>query len=219
MKKSFFCFLFLTIACQSFGQSPFQSVKNRANDVSLLYFQDETEGMVRIQPIYSKARGMTVLSAINNVNNRALRKLKIEAAMLGADGLYITNNYQKGVQFLAPVQVTYSAVAYRETQLTVEGVKAMYSDKSYRSRSRVIYNRNSFSEKIKFLSDPNKELNFTNIIEERGYIWVDITYNNRRQRYRVVRADENQIILSRYVEKDKIIESLEFVNAALFKNY
>ncbi len=56
-----------------------------ANNVYLTYIQDEVDGLLTKGPVFSKAVGVTTLSAINTVNNRATDKLKAEAAMLGAN--------------------------------------------------------------------------------------------------------------------------------------
>jgi hypothetical protein len=217
-KKSIFFSLFMIIAFQSYGQGSYINLNKRINKVTLLYFQDETDGMERIQPIYSKARGVTGISAINNVNNRALRKLRVEAAMLGADAVYITNNYQKGVQFSSPVQVSYSALAYTSKVYSLEEVKAIHASKAYYPRFRITYNRNSFSEKVKILTDISKESMITNIHEEDGVIWADFTRNNVNRSYRVIIANGDQIILSRYQKNGKIIENIEFVNADQIRN-
>jgi hypothetical protein len=61
--------------------------------------QQDVENLKSIGSIFSKAVGVTTLSSINNVNNRAINKMKIEAAMMGANIIYIGNVYQRGNQY------------------------------------------------------------------------------------------------------------------------
>jgi len=82
-------------------ESSFKSVKssNDFSNVYITYVPQDVENLKSIGSIFSKAVGVTTLSSINNVNNRAINKMKIEAAMMGANIIYIGNVYQRGNQY------------------------------------------------------------------------------------------------------------------------
>jgi hypothetical protein len=197
--------VFLPLSAQNQNQSAY----NTWGNVDIVPFESDLEGMQRTETIYSKARGITIFSAINNVNNRALRKLQTEAAMLGADAIYITNNYQKGVQFYSPVQVTYSAVTYRQEPLTLEKVNELVEGKTFQYRTKIRYNRNAFGPKMS-MTDQRPHI-IEGVYEERGHIYVDLMLEKYKRPYRVVKVSENQLILARIIDKDKIIENYELV--------
>jgi hypothetical protein len=63
----------------------------KASEIRLLYDYSETEGLIEIGDAYSKARGVTVFSAMNGLNNRAKKKLLEEASVRGASHVLITD--------------------------------------------------------------------------------------------------------------------------------
>ncbi|WP_130275167.1 hypothetical protein [Cecembia calidifontis] len=66
-------------------ESPFKLVNSFEDfeNVYLSYSPQDVEGLMSLGQVFSKATGVTTLPSINNVNNRAVRKVKMEAAMLG----------------------------------------------------------------------------------------------------------------------------------------
>jgi len=77
---------------------PVHSLHDYEN-VFITYNPQDVEGMQTKGEVYSKAVGVTVLSSINNVQNRAVKKIKKEAAMLGANVILIGDTYQRGNQY------------------------------------------------------------------------------------------------------------------------
>jgi hypothetical protein len=58
------------------------------------------------------------------------------------------------------------------------------------------------------------KLVITNLSEEKGQIWAEITRNNSKQRFRVVIPNDNHLTLIRYLKDGKVLESIEFVDSA-----
>ncbi len=82
-------------------ETPYKPVYslNDYENVFITYNPQEIEGMQAKGEVYSKAVGVTALASINNVKNRAVKKIKMEAAMLGANVILIGDTYQRGNQY------------------------------------------------------------------------------------------------------------------------
>jgi len=206
MKNVFLLFVLLTVS----GNASAQQYQNRKmvswisaiGNVQVHHIATEIEGSKKLETVYSKARGVTILSAINNVNNRALRKLKTEASMLGADAILITNNYQKGVQFLSPVQVSYTAVAYISNPLALDEVKEAIAGKEYVHIQTIRYSRNAFGHKLKIENNFTVPIDSDKLFEENGKIMIHLD-----RKYQVVDISEDHLVLSYYSVAGKVLKN------------
>jgi len=61
------------------------------NSVTITSVESEVRGLFKIADVSSKAKGTTVYSNQERVKDRAYRKMKIQAAMFGANVVYLTN--------------------------------------------------------------------------------------------------------------------------------
>jgi hypothetical protein len=106
---------------QVFAESTYFKTVNNIDDydnVSLSHVSSEVQGLYKIGEVGSKARGSTALSNMEKVKERAERKVKIQAAMMGANIIYLTqfgtsegrvgNQYTPGVTTATNI----SGVAY-----------------------------------------------------------------------------------------------------------
>lgn len=66
------------------------------DNVSITHVQSEVMGLFKIRDVSSKAKGTTNLANMERVKERAYRKMKIEAAMAGANLVYITQVATQG---------------------------------------------------------------------------------------------------------------------------
>ncbi|WP_297337764.1 hypothetical protein [Algoriphagus sp.] len=136
-------------------KSPLKPVYNLADakDVYLTFNPDEVTGLYNLGNLFSKATGVTTLSSINNVNNRALEKLKYEAAMMGANAVYIGNQYQRGNQYgneYTPgnsTQTSYSGMAFSNKKLNLDGIEELLKTQQLTSFQKVVLKRNGWSPK------------------------------------------------------------------------
>jgi len=84
---------------QTFSESTsFKSIKNVDDyeNVSITQVESEIRGLFKIGEVSSKSKGTTTLSNQERVKERAYRKLKIEAAMMGANVVFLTHQRTEG---------------------------------------------------------------------------------------------------------------------------
>lgn len=122
----------------------------KASDIRLLYDYSETEGLIEIGDAYSKARGVTVFSAMNDLNNRAKKKLLEEASVRGASHVLITDKIPDDAGLFGRL-FSYQAVFYRHPDLKIdlERLKAKVNEHSLRSMKSLVTNRNRFGAQNK----------------------------------------------------------------------
>lgn len=64
--------------------------------VTIAQVESEVKGLFKVGEVSAKAKGTTTLSNQERVKERAYRKLKIGAAMMGANIIYLTNQRTEG---------------------------------------------------------------------------------------------------------------------------
>lgn len=106
---------------QTFAESTSYKTVNGAEDfdnVTLTSVAIEVKGLFKVGDVSSKARGTTTLASMEKVKERATRKLKTVAAMMGANIIFLTQNQttdnQMGTRFQAgrPTATNMTGVAY-----------------------------------------------------------------------------------------------------------
>lgn len=106
------------------------------DNVTMTSVESEVKGLYKLGEVSSKAKGTTTLSNQERVKERAYRKLKIEAAMLGANIVYLTNQRSEGNKFGGYYQSGSSAetnltgVAYTNQLPSIEDFKKLTNGKS-----------------------------------------------------------------------------------------
>ena len=109
---------------QTFAEATSYKTVHGAPDhenVSFTFVQSEVNGLFKLGDVSAKAKGTTVYSSMEKVKERAYKKLKIEAAMMGANIVYIHQNITEGNQYGGQYQ------AGKSTETNVAGVA--YSNK------------------------------------------------------------------------------------------
>lgn len=92
--------------------------------VTITVVEGEVKGLYKLTEVSSKAKGTTVFSSQERVKDRAYRKLKIQAAMFGANIVYLTNQRTEGNKYGGYFQSGSSA----ETNLTGVGYSNILPD-------------------------------------------------------------------------------------------
>src|ERR1700743_866482 len=87
---------------------------NDYNNVTITSVESEVRGLFKIADVSSKAKGTTVYSNQERVKDRAYRKMKIQAAMFGANVVYLTNQRTEGNKY----GTYYTSGSTAETNLT-----------------------------------------------------------------------------------------------------
>lgn len=102
---------------QTFAEASSFKTVNSADDfenVTITKVEGEVKGLYKLGDISSKAKGTTALSNQERVKERAYRKMKMGAAMMGANIIYLTDQRTEGNKWGTEYQAGSSA----ETNLT-----------------------------------------------------------------------------------------------------
>lgn len=213
-------------------ESPFKSVKG-LDDAELVYITYNPEDIAGLNPkgeLFSKATGVTTLSSINNVKNRALDKLKAEAAMLGANVVFIGDVYQRGNQYGGEnqtgnsTQTTFSGTGYSTESLDSQAVISMLTGESYHHYQTHRLNRNDWNatRAISTAYDKNRKplmFEFDKIMEKEDGIYVTSSHiPSKTKELKVIRADSEVVILME--RNDKVITNYYLISKEnqYFKN-
>jgi hypothetical protein len=159
-----------------------------ANDfdkVSISESEDEVAGLFKIGLVSAKARGTTFLSNQNRVKKRAYRKLKIIAAMQGANTIYVTHERSKGnsvgiVRSNSSSSIT--GIAYTNILPDFDAFKKMISDKTNFLAIRHTQLSNGASDMLQ--SDLSSQLTIDKLVNENGIIMVHGHLYGELQEYR-----------------------------------
>lgn len=213
-------------------KSPFQDVNSiiDAAKVFVTFNPDEVKGLEMKGDLFSKAVGMTTLSSVNNVNNRALTKLKTEAAMMGANALYIGNQFQRGNQYgneYTPgnsTMTTYSAKAYSSNKMDIALAKDLIENHTFYYHQKIELARNDWSPSTTVQQSVDKDLNpilfdLGEITEIEGDLFVapkDLKYKS--ELLQVVRVGEDMITLMDRTDKTVVNFDLLSDNNKLVQN-
>ncbi|WP_373520472.1 hypothetical protein [Aquiflexum sp.] len=204
MKKSLLL-LALTLVCNlSFAQIDNQlKIENYTipDEIEIIVESEITEEMKKVGTVFAKAKGVTTIAAINNVNNRALRKLKTEASMRGGSHILVTQETQENTVFSKTS--AYSAIIYRSNQSNVNEIKELLESKEFSYRFERKYNRNKFDHKDKLfnqlLNQPLQKNQLNPPYVKNGKIILEIMEfignRNRLIKYEVIANSDSQILL------------------------
>lgn len=116
----------------------FKDVNNvdEYENVTIAGVESEVRGLYKIGDVSSKAVGTTMLSSQERVKARAYRKLKMQAAMMGANVIYLTNQKVRGnenggyLQAGNPSQTNLTGLAYTNLIPNIEEFKKLISGRN-----------------------------------------------------------------------------------------
>jgi hypothetical protein len=190
-------------------------------NVSISLVFDEVKGLYKIGEAGAKAKGTTELSSIEKVKERAIKKMKITAAMQGANVIYqsqivTTDNIPSEVA--ANGQITKSA---QPTQTTVSGVAYSSELPSFDDFKQAIGNRKLFSviniyefENVYNILDPfnmntdikeksvSRSMELNTVTEESGLIYVQAKIEKENNnKFRVIFFNNEEFTLEYKTDK------------------
>ncbi len=169
------------------------------DQVSLTRLEGETKGLIKLDEVFTKAVGTTVLSNITTVKERAFRKMKIQAAMLGGNLVYMldqsTVGNQAGSRYQAgkSTETILSGIVYTNMLPKIAEVRKLIGDKK-QLQSYVFISIGQNSTEIDNVSEEMPLFNVENIYEERGFVYLKAK----------AKAIDNQVFRVSYADKDKI---------------
>lgn len=213
-------------------ESPFKTV-NGLDDFENVYISYNPDDVVGLDPkgeLFSKAIGVTTLSSINNVKNRAMDKLKAEAAMLGANVVFIGNVFQRGNEYGGEnqagnsTQTTFSGTAYSSEKVNPEKVISLITGKTYHHYQTHRLNRNAWSPErtIATIYDENRKplmFEFEKIVEKReGVFVIAPSIPSKAKELQVIHVNDEMVVLME--RNDKIITNYILISKEnnMFKN-
>jgi hypothetical protein len=169
------------------------------DNVSVTGLEGETKGLVKLDEVFTKAVGTTVFSNITQVKERAFKKMKIQAAMLGGNLLYMLNQSTVGNQVGGRYQsgkateTILSGVVYTNILPKLYDVKKFIGDKKY-LQSYVYISIGQNSIEIDNVNEVMPVFELGSIYEDRGFVYI-----NAR-----AKSIDNQIFRVSFADKDKI---------------
>lgn len=145
--------------------------------VTITSVESEVRGLYKIGDVSSKAKGTTVYSNQERVKDRAYRKMKIQAAMFGANVVYLTNQRTESNKYGS----YYTSGSTAETNLT--GIAYSNALPDFDQFKTLIGNHTTLLAVQKFelgasdsdVSQDNisKALVIGNILNENGIVYIE----------------------------------------------
>lgn len=169
------------------------------DQVSLTRLESETKGLIKLDEVFTKAVGTTVFSNITQVKERAFRKMKIQAAMLGGNLLYMldqsTVGNQVGSQYQSgkATETILSGIVYTNILPKLNDVKRFIGNKKI-LQSFLYISIGQNSTEIDNVNEIMPLFNLEDIYEDRGFIYLKAKAQNI----------DNQIFRVSFTDKDKI---------------
>jgi len=181
---------------------------NDYNNVTITSVESEVRGLFKIADVSSKAKGTTVYSNQERVKDRAYRKMKIQAAMFGANVVYLTNQRTEGNKYGS----YYTNGSTTETNLT--GVAYSNASPDYEQFKKLIGSRTALPAVEEFelgasdsdvsQSNINKMFIIGNILNESGIVYIEGNIEGERNATRFQLANFNNDSFSiAYKDKGK----------------
>ncbi len=186
---------------QVFSESTFfKPVKNvdDFDNVSITLTPLEIRGLYKLGEVSAKAKGTTTLSNQERVKERAYRKLKIEAAMMGANIVYLTHQRTEGnrsggyYQSGSTAETNLSGVAYSNKLPDYDAFVAKVGNtRAFKTReqSKLWSSASDMSK-----SDYNKDFVIDEITNENGLIIIKGRLDGVKKydRFKVASFDDHE---------------------------
>jgi hypothetical protein len=188
---------------QVFAETTSYKTVRSADDFENVTFtsvQSEVNGLYKLGEVSAKAAGTTVYSSMEKVKERAYKKMKIVAAMMGSNIIYLTQNSTIGNQVGSAFQAGHatatnvSGVAYSNKIPKIEDFKNLIEDKKRFQcvESYKMSQRDSDLEYRKF----NREMLLLNIENESGLIIINAKIGSvDNEKFRVISFNNEEFII------------------------
>lgn len=145
--------------------------------VSVTTLESEVRGLYKLSEVSSKAKGTTVFSSQERVKDRAYRKMKIQAAMFGANVVLLTNQRTEGNKFGgywqsgSTAETNLTGVAYSNILPEFEVFKSLIGNNtSFKAIKRFELGA-SYSDVAEDVVD--KPFTVTSVVNDNGIIYIE----------------------------------------------
>ncbi|MFZ4400278.1 MAG: hypothetical protein ACOYO1_09605 [Bacteroidales bacterium] len=196
---------------QVFAEATSFKKLNSAEDyenVTITQVESEIKGLFKTGEVHSKAKGTTTLSSMEKVKGRAYKKLKIIAAMKGANIIYLTQQNtegnQAGSQFQSgkSTETNLAGVAYSNVLPNFDEFNKIFgSKKEYTSFQEINLGG---SDADMYIKKDNSNVSIQKIYNESGLIMIDAVIEGvKTNKFRVNYFDKETFTLL-FENKDTI---------------
>jgi len=162
--------------------------------VSISQVESEVKGLYKLEDISAKAQGGSTLTGMERIKDRAFKKLKIQAAMVGANIVYMTQLNSAGAQHSYWVskaaETSLSAVAYSNTLPDLVEFEKLLSDrKRFITQSKItLYSNAKDASENQFKGS----FELSNVAVDGKLFYVTGKLNKGKEnRYRVIRYNSD----------------------------
>lgn len=194
-------------------QSSYRTIKSPADweNVSLSSLESEVLGLHKLGEVSSKAVGTTEFANQERVKMRAIRKLKMDAAMMGANIIYIINMRSDGnkVDWMwgasSAAETSLTGIGYTNTPINDNEVKNFFG----RHAGANMVATTKFTLKkgdpdMRIETDLDLPFKFSDVINESGTVFIEGSIPRvRNARFQVVFLSDKDICL-RYSDKSAV---------------
>lgn len=166
-------------------------------NVTITQVESEVKGLFKIGDVSSKAKGTTTLSNQERVKERAYRKMKIVAAMMGANIIYLTNQRTEGnkmggyYQSGSTAETNLTGVAYTNQLPSLDEFKKIINEKKNFTAVQEAKMWSSASDMTK--TDIQSNFVIVSITNENGIIMIsgELQGESKYKTFRVVSFDKD----------------------------
>ena len=170
------------------------------DNVSITKVESEVKGLYKLANVSAKAKGTTVYANMERVKERAYRKMKMEAAMQGANVVFLTQQQTQGNQYGTDYQAANTTetnidgVAYANKIPKFEEFKAKVGDLS---KYNVITRLKLWSGGTEIENDELvSTLTINSVANESGLIMIYGTIPKiKEEKFRVVSFNDSNFVL------------------------
>ena len=161
---------------QIFAEATSLRTINSADDfdnVSLSHVEAEVAGLYKIGDVGAKARGTTVYSNMQKVKERGIRKMKIQAAMMGANVIYLTQEATSTNFYGSATSTNMAGVAYSSMLPGYDNFSTMLNNKMKLKFMKYEVDKLSTDDYdlVKFNDTGNVIIN--RVYNDNGFIMID----------------------------------------------
>ena len=203
LKNSVYRIRYKSGRIQSFSEALSLNLVTGSEDwqkVTLSKAESEIKGLYKLEDVNAKAKGTTEFANVNKVKNRAFDKLRMEAAMLGANVVFLTDQATNGNLYGSRFQ------SARSTETFLSGIAYSNRRPNYASfLAQIGTARDFYLKETQTLGNSSTEIStepgstvahIDSLAEEGGQVFVTVSGTDLAPgRYRLTYFDNQKIVL------------------------
>lgn len=176
--------------------------------VNITSVSGEVAGMIRVATVSTKATGATVYSSVTNTQDRAFKKMKQAAALLGGNIVLLSNQSVEGnVYGQRTTRTQLTGTIFRSLPLDTTGIAKNLSNKTFVAVQQTEMKVNSAEATNIYLYQPPKfKIGAFKANYRGGILYVNLKIpGHRASEYMVTGHQPGKVILA-YTRKSRFVE-------------